>query len=131
VTYTSVKPPAAWKGTPGEPLVAAAGGKRIAFFEGTAREAATHYPQNANVGAAVSLAGIGLERTVVTLVSDPDASGPLGIIEAQGEFGRFRFEILAYASRSNPKTSALTAHSVVTALREGTAFEVSRDQLAA
>ena len=131
VTYTSVKPPAAWTGTPGAPLVVAARGKRIAFFEGTAREAALQYPQNANVGMAVSLAGLGPDRTIVKLVSDPEASGPLGIIEADGDFGRFRFEILAYASRSNPKTSALTAHSVVVALREGMAFDASRAMLAA
>jgi aspartate dehydrogenase len=131
VSYTSVKPPAAWKGTPGEAAVAAAGGKRVAFFEGSARDAAKHYPQNANVGATVSLAGLGLDRTVVRLVSDPEVPGPLGIIEAEGDFGRFRFEILAYASRSNPKTSALTAHSVLAALREGQAFEARREQLAA
>jgi aspartate dehydrogenase len=123
VTYTSVKPPIAWVGTPGEARVAAAGGKRVVFFEGTAREAAMRYPQNANVGVAVSLAGLGLDRTAVRLVSDPAAKGPLGVIEAQGDFGRFRFEILAYASRSNPKTSALTAHSMVMAVREGMAFE--------
>ena len=131
VTYTSVKPPAAWAGTPGEPMVAAARGRRIAFFEGTAREAAMQYPQNANVGSAVSLAGLGLDRTRVKLVSDPEAPGPLGIIEAEGDFGRFRFEILASASPGNPKTSALTAHSIVMALREGMAFEARPGQLAA
>jgi aspartate dehydrogenase len=131
VTYTSVKPPVAWKGTPGEALVSAAPGIRLTFFQGTAREAAIQYPQNANVGAAVSFAGLGLDRTVVKLVSDPEASGPLGVIDAEGDFGRFRFEILAYASRSNPKTSALTAHSVVAAVHEGTAFAVGRDRLGA
>jgi len=121
VTYTSVKPPKAWDGTPGERLlVGAAREERTTFFEGSAREAATQYPQNANVGATVALAGLGLERTRVKLVSDPAATGPLGIIEAAGEFGRMRFEILAYASPRNPKTSLLTAHSLYAALREGT-----------
>ena len=120
VTYTSIKPPAAWDGTPGERLlVGAAREARTAFFEGSAREAATQYPQNANVGATVSLAGLGLDRTRVRLVSDPSATGPLGIIEAEGGFGRMRFEILAYASPRNPKTSLLTAHSLYVALREG------------
>jgi len=115
VTYTSVKPPVAWNGTPGE-------SKRGTFFEGSAREAAIHYPQNVNVGATVALAGLGLDRTRVRLVSDAAASGPLGIVEAEGDFGRFRFEILAYASPRNPKTSLLTAHSVLMALREGMCF---------
>ena len=125
VTYTSIKPPAAWNGTPGERLlVGAAREARTAFFEGSAREAATQYPQNANVGAAVSLAGLGLDRTRVRLVSDPAAIGPLGIIEAEGEFGHMRFEILAYASPRNPKTSLLTAHSMHVALREGICFAI-------
>lgn len=129
VTYTSIKPPAAWKGTPGERFVAARSAERITFFEGSAREAATQYPQNANVGATVALAGIGLERTRVKLVSDPDVAGPVGLIEGAGDFGRFRFEILAYASASNPKTSALTAHSIVMAVMDGMCFSVKRDML--
>ena len=122
VTYTSVKPPAAWQGTPAESkLTGTASRQRTIFFEGSAREAAIQYPQNANVGATVAFAGLGLDRTIVRLVSDSQVSGPLGIIEADGDFGSFRFEILAYASR-NPKTSTLTAHSIVMALREGMCF---------
>jgi aspartate dehydrogenase len=125
VTYTSVKGPAAWDGTPGERLLAGAAREvRTVIFEGSAREAASQYPQNANVGAAVSLAGLGLDRTRVRLVSDPAATGPLGLIEAEGDFGRMRFEILAYASPRNPKTSLLTAHSIYVALREGICFAV-------
>lgn len=123
VTYTSVKPPVAWNGTPAEmKLVGAAREQRTVFFEGSAREAAICYPQNANVGATVAFAGLGLDRTQVNLVSDPAVTGPLGIIEADGDFGTFRFEILAYASSINPKTSVITAHSIVMAAREGMCF---------
>jgi aspartate dehydrogenase len=126
VTYTSVKPPLAWNGTPAENrLTGAAREQRTIVFEGTAREAAMHYPQNVNVGATVAFAGLGLDRTLVRLVSDPAASGPLGIIEAGGDFGTFRFEVLAYASARNPKTSTLTAHSIVMALREGVCFALN------
>jgi aspartate dehydrogenase len=124
VTYTSIKPPPAWKGTPADKLVGRSPDTRITFFEGSAREAAIQYPQNVNVGATVSLAGLGLDRTQVRLVSDPDAAGPLGIIDAEGAFGTFRFEVLAYASPGNPKTSLLTAHSVLAALRGGVSFSV-------
>src|SRR6185436_9288155 len=124
------KPPAAWDGTPGERLlIGPARQARTVFFEGSAREAATSYPQNANVGATVSLAGLGLDRTRVRLVSDPSATGPLGIIEAEGDFGRMRFEILAYASPRNPKTSLLTAHSMLIALREGVCFPAQLSDL--
>ena len=124
VTYTSIKPPVAWNGTPAEKLVAQAREQRTTFFEGSAREAAIRYPQNVNVGATVALAGLGLDGTTVKLVSDPAASGPLGIIEAEGDFGRMRFEILAYASPHNPKTSLLTAHSILVALRERICFAI-------
>lgn len=118
-SYTSIKPPAAWIGTPAEKKV---GPKRTVLFEGTAREAALAYPKNVNVGVTVALAGLGMDRTTVSLVSDPAASGPLGIIEASGDFGTFRFEILAYASPRNPKTSLLTAHSIVAAAYSGVSF---------
>jgi aspartate dehydrogenase len=126
VTYTSVKPPLAWDGTPAQSkLVGPARRERRTFFEGSAREAALQYPQNVNVGATVAFAGLGLDRTLVKLVSDPGASGPLGIVEADGDFGSFRFEILAYASPRNPKTSLLTAHSILMAVREGMCFRVA------
>ena len=118
-SYTSIKPPAAWIGTPAEKMV---DNRRKVLFEGTAREAALAYPKNVNVGVTVALAGLGMERTHVSLVSEPDASGPLGIIEAAGDFGTFRFEILAYASPRNPKTSLLTAHSIVAAAYSGVSF---------
>jgi aspartate dehydrogenase len=123
VTYRSAKPPVAWRGTPAEKALDLA---RVTaptvFFEGSARDAALAYPKNANVGVAVALAGIGLERTRVQLVADPTLQDPLGIIEAEGTLGRFRFETLAYAARGNPKTSRLTAHSLMLALEAGWAF---------
>lgn len=119
-TYTSAKPPVAWKGTPAEALLVERA--RQTFFDGTAREAALAYPKNANIGATVAFAGLGLDRTRVKLVSDPELSGPLGIVEAQGAFGSFRFEVLAYASPHNPKTSLLTAHSILAAVRDGVCF---------
>ena len=123
VTYTSVKPPAAWTGTAGERMLSGpAREQRTTLFSGTAREAAMAYPQNANVGATVALAGLGLDQTRVSLISDPAVSGPLGVIEASGDFGTFKFEILAYASPHNPKTSLLTAHSIIAAVQAGVRF---------
>jgi len=123
VTYTSLKGPDAWRGTPAQRLLGDnARTERVIFFSGTARQAALQYPQNANVGATIALAGLGLDRTRVELGSDPDVSGPLGIIEAAGAFGHFKFEILALASPNNPKTSALTGHSLVSAACDGMRF---------
>jgi len=123
VTYTSLKEPKAWNGTPAQKLLdESAKTQRVIFFKGNAREAALQFPQNANVGATIALASLGLDRTRVQLGSDPHVAGPLGIIEAEGDFGRFNFEILALASPTNPKTSALTGHSMVAAARDGMAF---------
>lgn len=120
VTYSSLKPPKAWAGTRAEDILdLAQTDQATTFFEGTARQAALDYPQNANVGATVALAGMGLDATRVKLVADPGVTDPLGIIEAEGDFGTFRFEIFAYAAPSNPKTSLLTAHSIVHAMRHG------------
>jgi aspartate dehydrogenase len=121
VTYTSLKAPEAWNGTPAQEVLAGESAQtgRVIFFRGSAREAAAKFPQNANVAATIALASLGLDRTRVLLGSDPHVSGPLGIIEAEGEFGRFNFEILALASPTNPKTSALTGHSLVAAVRDG------------
>lgn len=126
-SYTSIKPPAAWLGTPAQRTVEGASGTgRTVLFEGTARQAALAYPKNVNVGVTVALAGLGMDRTTVTLISDPAASGPLGIVEAAGDFGRFRFEILAYASPRNPKTSLLAAHSVIAAAYSGACFAAAK-----
>lgn len=122
VTYTSWKPPTAWQDTPGAGLVDRLDGRRAIFFEGTARQAALDYPKNANVGALIGLLGLGLDRTLVRLGADATLHGPLGLIEADGDFGTFRFEIGTRPS-SNPKTSALTAHSMLAAIRDGTAID--------
>jgi|GraSoiStandDraft_17_1057272.scaffolds.fasta_scaffold88286_2 aspartate dehydrogenase len=123
VTYTSLKGADAWKGTPAQALLGErAKAERVIFFSGSARQAALQYPQNANVGATIALASLGLDRTQVLLGSDPNVTGPLGIIEADGEFGCFKFEILALASATNPKTSALTGHSLAAAVCEGMCF---------
>ena len=120
VTYSSYKPPHAWRGTRAEATIDLDHEEdEIVFFTGSAREAALHYPQNANVGAAVSIAGLGLDETRVRLVSSRRVDDPLGVIEAEGGFGRFRFECLAKASPSNPKTSAITADSLLACARLG------------
>lgn len=127
VTYTSHKPPHAWRGTPAEQLIDLDHTEdEVVFFEGSARAAALAYPKNANVSVAVSLAGIGLDDTKVRLVSSRKVTDPLGVIEAEGAFGRFLFEIFGKASASNPKTSALTAYSLLQTARLGMALPALR-----
>jgi aspartate dehydrogenase len=89
---------------------------RTVLYRGTAGEAALLYPQNANVAAAVALAGLGFEATEVELVADPEAPGNVHEIEAEGAAGRFAIQLQGKPSRTNPKTSALAALSVARAL---------------
>jgi aspartate dehydrogenase len=117
VRYRSRKPPAAWRGSPAEKVTDLDKlTQRTVLYKGTAGEAALLYPQNANVAAAVALAGLGFDATEVELVADPEAPGNVHEIEAEGVAGRFAIQLQGKPSRSNPKTSALAALSVARAL---------------
>lgn len=116
VRYRSRKPPAAWRGSPAEKIADLDKlTSRTVLYSGTAGEAALLYPQNANVAAAVALAGLGFDATEVELVADPDAPGNVHEIEAEGAAGRFAIQLQGKPSRTNPKTSALAALSVARA----------------
>lgn len=118
VTYTSRKPPGAWKGTPAEAVCDLdALTAEATLYEGTADEAAMRYPQNANVAATIALAGAGFDGTSVRLVADPAAGGNIHQLEAEGAFGSFTMEIRGKPLPNNPKTSTLAAHSVIAEIR--------------
>ncbi len=117
VRYVSRKPPAAWRGTPAERVVnLGALAAPAEFFTGTAREAAQRYPQNANVAAAIALAGVGFEATEVELTADPGAVGNEHWFVAEGAFGRAEVRIAGRPLPDNPKTSWLAALSLARAV---------------
>lgn len=117
VRYTSTKPPEAWRGTPAEETVDLDRLTEPAIiFVGSADAAARLYPKNANLAATVALAGLGFAQTEVRLVADPNVSENVGCIEAAGPFGRLRLELSSRATSENPKTSAITAFSILHAI---------------
>ena len=120
VTYLGRKPPMGWQGSPAESVLDLSSmteGSAV-HFSGSARQAAIAYPKNANVAAAVALAGVGFDRTRVKLVADADISDNIHEIEAMGGFGRFSFQVRGKTLPDNPRSSALAAMSVVSKLEQ-------------
>lgn len=117
VCYTSAKPPEAWRGTLADSSLdlSRLTGPTV-IFKGTARDAARLFPKNANLAATVALAGSGLDETIIMLVADPALRENVGRIEAEGKFGRLLVECRGPPAPDNPKTSAVTAFSIVHAI---------------
>ena len=88
------------------------------IFAGNALEAAAGFPANVNVAATLSLAGIGPERTQVEIWADPQAQGNTHAIEVTSEFSTFRASIENTPDPANPKSSMLTAKSIIRILRD-------------
>lgn len=118
VRYTAAKPPEAWRGTPAEEAIdLGAVEEPTAFFRGSASEAARLYPKNANLAATVALAGAGFEDTEVELIADPTTEDNIGAIEAEGRLGRLTVELRGPPMPENPKTSIVTAYSILEAIQ--------------
>jgi aspartate dehydrogenase len=87
------------------------------LFEGSAREAIKLFPQNINVAAAVSLAGIGFDRTKVRIIADPKLKRNVHEVRVRGDFGEIVTVTKNVPSPQNPKTSYLAALSAVRTLK--------------
>ena len=74
------------------------------------------FPESINVAAAVSLAGIGLDRTEVCVLADPSIERNMHTVVAEGAFGRLQFEIQGIPTQENPRTGRLVAMSVMRTL---------------
>src|SRR5207237_8290227 len=86
-------------------------------FSGTAREAAAGFPANVNVAAALSLAGIGPDKTMIDIWADPAMTRNCHSIEVDSDSARFTLSIENIPSE-NPKTGKNVALSVIAALRK-------------
>jgi aspartate dehydrogenase len=87
------------------------------IFEGTATEACRAFPANVNVVAALSLAGIGPEKTRIRIFASPERPLNRHRITVQGEFGRLTIEIENVPSE-NPRTGKLSYLSTIAFLRD-------------
>lgn len=89
----------------------------LKIFEGTAREAGRGFPANLNVVVALSLAGIGPDRTTVEIWADPALDRNTHRIEVISDSANFSMSIENVPSE-NPKTGIITALSVTAYLRK-------------
>ena len=89
----------------------------LKVFEGTAREGARGFPANVNVAAALSLAGIGPDRTRLEIWADPGVTRNTHRIVVEADSARFEMQIENVPSEENPRTGKITALSVIAALR--------------
>lgn len=120
VIMTSRKPPEALEGAPYlmERGISLAGlDQEKELFLGTAREACRGFPANLNVSAAVSLAGIGPDRTQVRILAVPGLERNCHDIEVEGEFGLLTLHIENIPSE-NPRTGRLTALSIIRSIQD-------------
>ena len=88
----------------------------LKVFDGMAREGARGFPQNVNVAAALSLAGLGPDRTRLEIWADPALDRNTHRIEVDADTARFSMMIENVPS-DNPRTGRIVALSTVAALR--------------
>ena len=110
ITLTTIKPPSGFTNAPYIMDHKVDLSTKGLIFKGTAKEAILGFPENVNVSATLSLAGVGFERTIVRIIVDPTVTKNIHELEVEGDIGRFyaRFENMP---TENQKTSKLAAYS--------------------
>jgi aspartate dehydrogenase len=124
VRMVTRKPPA---GLDGAPLLVRQGlsvkgmKEPLRVFSGSARDAIAGFPANVNVAVALSLAGIGPDRTQVEIWADPGVTRNTHTIMVASDASDLTMTIENVPSEENPRTGKITALSVLAALRRFTA----------
>ena len=108
----------AWLGTVAEnQFDLKAYNNNLVLFSGTVREGAKLYPQNVNISATVALAGIGLDRTNLKIISDSSINTHIISINAKGDFGEFNFEENVIPSEENQKSGKIVSLAIIKTLK--------------
>jgi len=121
VEIAVTKPPAAWKGIPyvekmNLDLDNLAG--PVTLFEGSARAGVPHFPANVNIAAALSMAGIGFDRTQLKVVADPALIYNTHYINIRGRTGAISIKFESVPFPDNPKTAMLACYSALAAFKQ-------------
>ena len=120
VTMESRKAPAGWAGAPWvveQKIDLDAIREETLIFQGPATQACRAFPANVNVLAALSLAGVGPERTTTKIYAVPGLTRNTHRIAVEGEFGSLAIEVRNVPSE-NPRTGRLSYLSTIALLRD-------------
>jgi len=113
------KDPSAWYGTHAEKLFDLSSlATPTVIFEGTPREGAARYPQNVNISAAVALAGLGLDKTKLTIIADTEIDTHVCEIQATGAFGSYEFRENLTVAETNRKTGKIVGMAVMKTIKQ-------------
>ncbi len=121
VTLTTRKPLSALQGSPyivRKRIDLGAIKAETTIYEANAKRAVADFPQNINIAATLSLAGIGKERTKVKIVTSPAYSGNIHEIEVESDAGRTVIRCENKPSAQNLKTSYLAILSAIATLKQ-------------
>ena len=88
----------------------------LKIFDGSARDGARGFPANVNVAVALSLAGIGPDKTRLEIWADPALARNTHRIEVDADTARFSMTIEGIPSE-NPRTGRIVPLSAIAALR--------------
>ena len=124
VTLTTRKPPRGLEGAPhlvNNNISVEGLTEAKLVFKGTAREAAIGFPANVNVAAALSLAGIGPDRTTIEVWADPAVDRNHQSVKAVSDSGECEMQIRNIPTEENPRTGRITALSTIACLQRMTA----------
>lgn len=97
--------------------LAAASTGPVPVLEGSAREAAGHFPRHFNVAVTLALAGIGLDRTQVRIRADGTLPGARHTLSVEASSVSLEMTSQNYPSPQNNRTSMVVALSILAALR--------------
>ena len=88
----------------------------VCLYKGSVRGVAQSFPANVNVAVALSLAGIGPDKTQYEIWADPGVSRNTHSVVLDSEETHLEFSIAGRQSAENPATGALTPLAVMTTL---------------
>lgn len=92
--------------------------KETVLFSGSAKDAVRYFPQNINVAAILSIAGLGAIKTKVRIIATPAISRNIHQIEITSEAGKVFTRTENVLHPDNPKTSYLAFLSAVAVLKQ-------------